>query len=213
LEDVEIRKLIASGGADAIRKSRDPMIRMAVAVDAAARKVEKDYGEKVAEVEKQAYAQIAKGIFAIQGTSTYPDATFTLRLAFGTVKGYEQADGKNIAPLTTLGGAFKHELDHSSRSPWQLPRSWHMAKSSLDLNTPYNFVSTADIIGGNSGSPVVNKDGELVGLIFDGNIESLTANYLYDDTYSRAVSVHSAGMLEAMNKIYGATELVNELGK
>ena len=213
LADVNVRKVIAAGGVDAIKKSRDPMIKLARAVDKAARAVEKQYQEKVAEVERQAYAQVAKAIFSIKGTGTYPDATFTLRLSFGTVKGYTNADGQAVAPLTTLSGAFDHESKHGAKYPWKLPASWHAAKAALDLKTPFNFVSTADIIGGNSGSPVVNRDGELVGLIFDGNIESLTANYMYEDKVSRAVSVHSAAMLEAMSKVYGATELVAELGK
>ncbi len=212
LDDVNIRKLIAKGGLNAIKSSRDPMIQAAVAIDKAARALEVQYQTKVDEVEKQAYAQVAKALFSIKGTSTYPDATFTLRLAYGTVKGYQSSGGKQVAAMTTLGGAFDHETAHGARDPWVLPPSWHAAKSSLDLSVPFNFVSTADIIGGNSGSPVLNQAGELVGLIFDGNIESLTANYLYDDVVSRAVSVHSAGMLEAMNKIYGATDLVKEIG-
>jgi hypothetical protein len=213
LDDVNVRKLLATGGMAEIKKSRDPMIRAALAVDKAARAIEKRYQEKVAEVERQAYAQVAKALFSIKGTSTYPDATFTLRLAYGSVKGYRTGDGRSIEAKTTIGGAFEHENAHGARYPWKLPASWHAAKGKLDLTTPFNFVSTADIIGGNSGSPVVNKDGELVGLIFDGNIESLTANYLYEDTVSRAVSVDSAGMLEALSKVYGATELVTELGK
>jgi hypothetical protein len=213
LDNVDVRKVIAAGGVAAIKNSRDPMIQMARVVDKAARAVEKQYQEKVAEVEKQAYAQIAKAIFSVKGTSTYPDATFTLRLAYGTVKGYQPPGSGKIDPLTTLGGAFDHEAKHGARYPWVLPASWHAAKSTMDLTKPFNFVSTADIIGGNSGSPVINQAGELVGLIFDGNIESLTANYLYDDQYSRAVSVHSAGMLEAMEKVYGAKALVDELGK
>ncbi len=213
LDNVDVRRVIVAGGLNAIKTSRDPMIRLALLVDKASRKIEKQYQEQVAEVEKQAYAQIAKAIFSIKGTNTYPDATFTLRLAFGTVKGYKSLDKGEVAPLTTLGGAFEHEAKHGAQYPWKLPASWHAAKASLDLKTPFNFASTADIIGGNSGSPVVNRDGELVGLIFDGNIESLTANYIYDDKVSRAVSVHSAGMLEAMNKIYGATGLVGELGR
>lgn len=213
VDNVKVRKLIASDGLAAIKASRDPMIRMALAVDKAARAIEKQYQEKVVEVEKQAYAQVAKGLFSIHGTDTYPDATFTLRLAYGTVKGYTPDGGAKVDPLTTLGGAFTHELKHGARYPWVLPETWQQAKGTMDLNVPFNFASTADIIGGNSGSPVLNKDGELVGLIFDGNIDSLTANYLYDDRVSRAVSVHSAGMLEAMKSVYHATELLNELGK
>lgn len=212
LFDVDVRRLIAKGGISAIRSSLDPFIVMARLVDKAARAARKEYEEKVASVETQAYTQIAKAIFATKGTSVYPDATFTLRLAYGTVKGYSVA-GRKVAPQTTIGGAFDHEAKHGSVFPWTLPASWHAAKAKLDLNVPFNFVSTNDIIGGNSGSPVVNRAGELVGLIFDGNIQSLTASYVYSDEVSRAVSVHSAGMLEILNKVYGASALVGELGK
>ncbi len=213
LENVNVRKVIAAGGLAEIKASKDPMIRMALAVDKAARAVEKQYQEKVAEEEKQAYAQIASGVFAMRGADTYPDATFTLRLAYGTVKGYSPDGGAKVEPFTTLGGAFAHEAKHGAIFPWVLPETWTRAKSTLSPSVSFNFVSTADIIGGNSGSPVLNKDGELVGLIFDGNIDSLTANYMYDDKVSRAISVDAAGMWEAMKVVYGATELLNEIGK
>ncbi len=212
LTSVSVRKLLVKGGKKAIDSSYDPLILLAKSVDAASRKIRKAYEDNVDELERQGYAQIAKAMFAVQGTSTYPDATFTLRLSFGEVKGYQE--GSNfISPITTIGGAFEHEAKHGKVEPWVLPQSWNKAKPQLDLSTPYNFASTADIIGGNSGSPVVNKEGELVGLIFDGNIHSLIADYFYSDKLNRSVSVHSSAMREAMSKIYGATALVSEIGK
>lgn len=212
LANPNVRRLIAKGGKSAIESSYDSMILLAKAVDAASRAIRKSYEDKVEEPERQGYAQIARALFAIYGTNTYPDATFTLRLSFGEVKGYDEA-GRHIPSLTTMGGAFAHEAAHGARDPWKLPESWQKAKASgaLKLETPFNFVSTADIIGGNSGSPVVNKAGELVGLIFDGNIHSLTADYAYDDVQSRAVAVHSSAMIEALRHIYTAGPLADEL--
>jgi len=163
-------------------------------------------------LERQAYARVMDATVALEGTGSYPDATFTLRLAFGTVKGYVE-NGQTMPPWTTLGGAFEHESTHSAKGDWQLPRSWLEAKAALDLSTPLNFVCTADIIGGNSGSPVMNRDAEFVGVIFDGNIQSLTADYFYSDTISRAIAVHSSGIREALRTIYDAPHLVDELGR
>ncbi len=209
LFDPKVRRLIAKGGLSAIKKSTDPMILLALDVDKASRAIRTKYEEQVEEAEAQAYGQVAQAHFAISGTSNYPDATFTLRLAFGEVKGYQE-NGKTIPAFTTLGGAYEHEKAHGGVDPWKLPDSWHLTKAKLDLKTPFNFVSTADIIGGNSGSPVVNKAGELVGLIFDGNIQSLPSNYIYTDTQARAVSVHSSAIREAVLKIYNADDLVKE---
>ena len=156
---------------------------------------------------------IAKAQFAERGDSTYPDATFTLRLAFGTVKGYE-VNGKKISPFTDIAGAFAHAKAHGDAYPYQLPESWSKARDAgkLKLDTPLNFVSTADIIGGNSGSPVVNRENEVVGLIFDGNIESLVLDFGYDDKVARAVSVDSRAIMEALKSVYKAEALVDELG-
>jgi hypothetical protein len=212
LVDVEVRRELAKGGEKAIKKSTDPMIRLAKALDAETRRIRKITEEQIEETERQAYARIAEVIFAARGTSTYPDATFTLRLSLGVVKGYEE-NGRKVAPWTTLGGAFRHAEAHGNKEPWQLPKSWHAARDRLDLETPFNFVCTADIIGGNSGSPVVNRAGEFVGIIFDGNIQSLTADYSYSETQSRAVSVHSSAIREALRKVYDAGRLADELGK
>lgn len=210
LSDVAARKKLAAGGLDAILASDDPMIRLAREVDADSRKLRKEYEAKVEGVERAAYAKVARVQFKLKGTSTYPDATFTLRLAYGQVKGYDDVDGA-IPAMTTIGGAFEYEASKGGKDPYQLPASWHRAKGALNLTTPFNFVSTNDIIGGNSGSPVVNTAGELVGLIFDGNAHSLDSDYRYTDTQSRAVSVHSAAMLELMKKVYGADHIVREL--
>lgn len=210
LGNVAVRKLLAEGGTKAVAESYDSMILLAKTVDAPSRAIRKAYEEQVEELERQGYAQISKALFVIKGTKIYPDATFTLRLSFGKVKGYSEA-GQSVPAFTTLGGAFEHEKKHGEVPPFQLPSSWHQKMAEMKLDTPFNFVSTADIIGGNSGSPTVNKAGELVGLIFDGNIHSLISDYFYEDKLNRAVSVDSRGMMEVLNKVYGAKELVSEL--
>src|SRR5213595_617623 len=146
----------------------------------------------------------------MDGDKVYPDATFTLRLAFGAVKGYSE-DGQPVPPFTTMDGLYKRSAEQGNKGPFELPKRWVEKKEKLDLKTPYNFVCTADIIGGNSGSPVVNKAGELVGLIFDGNIQSLVLDYVYTDEQARAVSVCSPAMIEALRKVYDAGALADEL--
>ena len=211
LSKVEFRKQLVAGGAEAVANSTDPLIQLARILDAETRRFIK-FNEEMAEVEKQAYAKIAEATFATQGTSTYPDATFSLRLAFGPVKGYEE-DGQSVEAWTNLGGAFAHELNHKGQTDYALPESWAVAKDKLNMSTPLNFVCTADIIGGNSGSPVVNQKLELVGLIFDGNIQSLTADFVYTEKQSRAVSVHSSAIRESLRYIYGAEHIADQLGK
>ena len=211
LEDVEARKKIAQGGQAAIEASTDPMICLARLMEPEARELRKIQDE-LGELERQAYSQITTATYAAKGTDTYPDATFTLRLAFGPVKGYVER-GQPISPWTTIGGAFEHEKQHGGKSPWKLPPRWHARREQLDLTTPFNFVCTADIIGGNSGSPVINRDAQLVGVIFDGNIQSLASRYFYSDDVARAVSVHSSALLEALRKIYDAQRLADELGR
>lgn len=211
LADVAERKRLAEGGKAAIDASDDTMIQLAKLVDPPARKLRAQYEQQYDEPMKQAYAKLADLRFKALGTNTYPDATFTLRLAFGTIKGVEQPGGETIPPWTTIGGAYEHAKAHGEMPPFQLPKNWIEKKDQLDLNTPFNFISTADIIGGNSGSPVVNRAGELVGIIFDGNIESLVLDFAYTDARARAVSVHAAGIVEALKKVYDAQELVGEL--
>jgi hypothetical protein len=212
LADVPVRRKLAAGGSAAIEASDDPMIKLALAVDADARAVRKTHEDQVEGVERTSYALIAKALFDEKGAAVYPDATFTLRLAFGTVKGYELA-GREIPPFTTIGGAFGHAKAHGDKPPYELPKSWFIARDSgrLKLETHLNFISTADIIGGNSGSPVVNRDNEIVGLIFDGNIQSLILDFGYDDKTARAVSVDSRAIIEALRSIYQADRLVAEL--
>jgi hypothetical protein len=210
VDNVSFRKKLSDGGQKAIEECDDPLIQLAILLDADDRKYRK-IGEEISEIERQAYAQIAEALFATRGTTTYPDATFTLRLAFGIVKGYEE-NGKTVPAWTTIGGAYEHEKVHKGKPPWKMPASWVTNKNKLNMNTPFNFVSTADIIGGNSGSPVVNKNLELVGLIFDGNIQSLTGDYAYTDKQSRATSVHSSVIREALEKVYKADRIVQELG-
>jgi len=210
IDEIPFRQLLVEGGIKAVQASDDPMLKLARLVEPEYRRIRLQ-NDKLDERERQAYAKITSATNTIQGTGGYPDATFTLRLAYGVVKGYEQ-DGETISPGTTFAGAFEHALEHTGQDDFDLPKSWMDAKTTIDLHTQLNFVSTADIIGGNSGSPVVNRRGELVGLIFDGNIQSLTSDYLYSDVQGRAVSVSAVGIREALLKIYGATDLVNQLG-
>jgi hypothetical protein len=212
LADVSLRKELAEKSAPEIALYNDPLIKVVLAVDEDARALRKRYEDEIEGVHTAQYARIAKAIFAEKGDSVYPDATFTLRLAFGTVRGYE-VDGKSVAPFTTIGGAFAHALAHGHKPPYALPRSWTKARDEgrLRLETPLNFVSTADIIGGNSGSPVVNRANEVVGLIFDGNIQSLVLDFVYDDRLARAISVDSRAIAHALRHIYDARVLAEEL--
>jgi hypothetical protein len=210
LKEVAFRKELAKGGRAAIDASNDPMILLARLIDPPSRELRKTYDEKVDEPMKQAYAKIANVAFAVNGTDTYPDATFTLRLAFGQVKGYKQ-NGKDIPAWTTIGGTFQHADAHGSKPPFKLPDTWLNPPKPLDMSTPFNFVSTADIIGGNSGSPCINKAGEYCGIIFDGNIQSLVLDFTYTDEQARAVSVHSSAILEGLRKVYQADSLVDEI--
>jgi hypothetical protein len=210
LEDVAVRKQLYEGGKAAIDASTDPLIVALKAIEPDARAARKEFDDKVDSVVRRDGATIAKARFAQSGFTQPPDATFTLRLSYGEVKGYQES-GKAIPFATTLGGAYQHAEEHGNQPPYSLPESWLKAKPQLDLKTPFNFVSTADIIGGNSGSPTVNTKGEVVGIIFDGNIESLPWNFAYSDVQGRAVSVDSRGIQEALRKIYGATALADEL--
>jgi hypothetical protein len=209
LKDVAVRKKLYEGGTEALKDFSDPMIELARAIDPTARAARKEVEEQD-EVQQQAYAQISKARFALEGASDYPDATFTLRLAFGTVEGYEEG-GHAVPPYTDFGGLYQRAAEHDNKPPFDLPPDWIASKDKLDLNTPFDFVCTADIIGGNSGSPVVNKAGEFVGIIFDGNIQSLVLDYVYTDKQARAVSVDSRAIIEALSKVYHAGALVDEL--
>lgn len=211
LKDPTIRKQLYLGGSSAVSAAHDPMIELARIVDAPARAARKVF-EAQEETKQQAYGEIAKARFALEGTSNYPDATFTLRLSFGRVLGYEE-DGKQIPALTDFAGLYQRSMEHNNEPPFDLPQRWTDKKSALNLETKYDFVSDADIIGGNSGSPVVNKANEFVGIIFDGNIQSLVLDCIFTDKQARAVSVSSAAITEALRKVYDAGALADELGK
>lgn len=210
LDDVAVRKQLYEGAKAAIDASTDPLIVLLRSIDPEARAARKEFEDKVESVVRRDGGAIAKARFAQSGFTQPPDATFTLRLSYGVVKGYEE-NGKAIPFATNLGGAYEHATEHGSQPPYSLPESWIKTKDKLNLTTSLNFVSTADIIGGNSGSPTVNKKGEVVGIIFDGNIQSLPWNFAYSEKQGRAVSVDSRGIEEALRKIYGATALADEL--
>jgi hypothetical protein len=210
LKDPEYRKELAKGGFEAIDASNDPMILVAREIDAKAREVRKRYETEVAAVERANYSKIARALFETEGNKIYPDATFTLRLSYGAVEGYME-NGKKVPPFTTLGGLYARSDQYKHEFPYNLPPRWVEKKSALNLNTPFNFVSTNDIIGGNSGSPTINQNGELVGLIFDGNIQSLVGDFMYDGSVNRAISVDSRGMLEVLKKVFNANDIVAEL--
>jgi hypothetical protein len=210
LEDVAVRKQLYEGGEAAVEASTDPLIVAMRGIDQDARDARKEFEDKVDSIVRRDGTEIAKARFAQSGFSQPPDATFTLRLSYGVVKGYQDS-GKAIPFDTNMGGAFEHAAAHDGKPPYALPESWNKSKSKIDLKTPLNFVSTADIIGGNSGSPTVNKKGEVVGIIFDGNIQSLSWNFAFNEVQARAVSVDSRGIQEALRKIYGATALADEL--
>jgi hypothetical protein len=210
LADPAERKKLSDGGTAAVESSDDAMIRLARLIDDEARNLRKRYEDEVEEPERQAFAKIAEGRFKVYGRGIAPDATFTLRLAFGVVKGYE-VDGEKLPYATTFGSAFARAEKQGNRPPFELPKRWRDGKDKLDPETPFNFVSTADTIGGNSGSPVLNRAGELVGLNFDRNRHGLVRNFVYTDEQARHIAVHSRAVLEALRRLYDAGPLVKEL--
>src|SRR5688572_29931230 len=210
LGDAAVRKALLAGGKAAIDASNDSMIQVVKLIDARARELRTKYDNEVLAVERDSYSKIAQAVFATQGDAAYPDGTFTLRLSFGQVKGYME-NGKQVTPFTEIRGLYIRGDEHKHKPPYKIVDSWMKARATLDPTTPYNFVSTNDIVGGNSGSPVINVKGELVGLIFDGNIQSLPGYFVYDAAVNRAVSVDSRGMLEALQKVYNANWIADEL--
>jgi len=210
LGEAGVRQALFSGGAAAIAASADPFIALARLVDRRSRELRTKYDNEVLAVERESYAQIAQAVFATQGDSAYPDATFTLRLSYGQVKGYQDA-GKAVSPFTEIRGLYVRGDEHRQQPPYKITDSWMKARAAVKPTTPFNFVSTNDIVGGNSGSPVINAAGELVGLIFDGNIQSLPGYFVYDAAVNRAVSVDARGMLEALKVVYKANAIVREL--
>ena len=210
LGDPAVRKALIEGGQSAVDASTDSMIVLARKVDPLGREMTKWQENNVQSVVSRAGEQLGKARFLAYGKSMYPDATFTLRLSYGSVKGYPM-NGTVAPPKTTIYGLYDRATSFGFNGPWALPSRYMENRDKLNLATPLNFVTTDDIIGGNSGSPVINREGELVGLIFDGNIESLTGDYVYNEETNRAVAVHPGAMIEALRKLYGAGQLADEL--
>jgi len=208
LDDPKVREDLYKGGQTAITASDDPMIRFAAFINDDLLAVRKGYEAKVDAPTRVAAEKIAKARFAIYGTKVDPDATFTLRLTYGTVKGFDDAEGKFVPPYTTIGGLFERA---TGAPPYDLPESWLKAKSSLNLATPMNLSTTNDTTGGNSGSPMIDKDANIVGLLFDGNIFSLGGDYGYDAATNRSVEVDSRALLEGMRKVYHLDRVVDEI--
>lgn len=207
LTKVGERRRLWEGGATAIAESTDPLIRLARAVDREARVARALWEKEVEGPEDKHGERIASAVFRAYGTARYPDATGTLRLSYGVMKGYS-VNGKSVPPFTTFRGAFDR---HTGKDPFDLPRSWLAARDRLGLETPFNFVSTHDIHGGNSGSPVINTAGEIVGLVFDRNLQGLGSAFLYDDVVNRCVSVHSEAIMHALANVYRAERVRQEL--
>ncbi len=208
LLDPAVRKALYEGGEKAVAASADPMVALAKLADPDARAIRKAFEDEVESVVQKNQERIAEARFSAIGRSTYPDATFTLRLSYGQVKGWRRADGVYVEPFTTIGGVYERA---TGRDPFKLPDGWTAAKGKLNLQTRFDFVTTNDIIGGNSGSPVFDRNLQIVGLIFDGNIESLGGDYGFDEAVNRAVAVHSEALIEALSKVYGAQRIVEEL--
>jgi hypothetical protein len=208
LADPAVRKQLWDGGQAAIDASRDPMIRIAKLVDSDARAVRKQYEDEVEAVLDAASQKISSARFAALGTSVYPDATFTLRLNFGTVQGWNE-NGKSVEPFTRLASAYERS---TGNDPFRLPERWMKMRDQLDMQTPFNLSTNNDIVGGNSGSPLLNAKGEIVGLIFDGNIHSISGSYWFDTEKNRSIAVHPAIMRTALTQVYAAKSLISELG-
>ncbi len=213
LKDVSVRKKLMDGGLEAIYQCQDPMIKLALLVDPVARGLRAKYEKEVDALETRNGARIAQAMFKLEGTSIPPDATGTLRLSYGVVKGYVEK-GKKVPYETTFAGLYEKSQKAGNKNPYELPESFLKKKPAVNLASPVDFVSTCDSIGGNSGSPLVNRKGEFVGVLFDGNIQSLPTRFVYEDRISRSVMVHGQGIIEALTKIYDAKPLVDEiLGK
>jgi hypothetical protein len=210
LADPAFRKNLIDGGEAAVAASTDPMILLARKLDPMRREMIKWEQDNVESVEQEAGEKIGKARFAVYGKSTYPDATFTLRLSYGQVKGYPM--NGTIAPYkTTLYGLYDRANSFDFKPPFNLPARYAEGVGKLNLATPVDFVTTNDVVGGNSGSPLFNRDGEIVGLLFDGNIESLLGDFVYDGETNRTIAVHTAVMTEVLGKLYGAQSLLDEL--
>jgi hypothetical protein len=207
IDDADVRRQLWEGGSKAVDASQDPMIELARAVDPDARAIRKRFEDTVEAPIAAAAERIADARFKVYGTNVYPDATFTLRLNYGTVQGWVEY-GAPVPPFTQLGGAFERA---TGASPFKIPDSWMKVKQQLDMRTPFCISTSNDIVGGNSGSPLIDADGRIVGLMFDGNIHSIAGRYRFDAANNRAIAVHPAIIREALEKEYGATSLLKEL--
>jgi len=213
LQDPSIRRQLLEGGKKAVDASQDPMLLLARKLDPMSRKLRKQMEDEVASVISEHSARIAKARFRVYGKSVYPDATFTLRLTYGAVEGYP-ANGTIMQPFTTFAGLFDRAWSQGPEAcngAWALPQRWLDRWKKLDLSTPLNFVHTVDTIGGNSGSPVVNKAGEFTGILHDGNIEGLSGNYYFEPQVNRSISLDARAIVESLGKIYDADYLVKEI--
>ncbi len=207
LDDPKVRKALWEGGSTAVKASEDPLIKLMLSIDPDSRALREKYETEVEAPEIRGAEMIADARFKVFGTEIYPDATFTLRVTYGSVKGWEEK-GKIIDPFTRTSRLFERT---TGERPFMLPATWIDAREALNPDTPFNFSATTDITGGNSGSPMVAADGTLVGLAFDGNIHSIAGGYWFDETLNRTVGVNTAIMLEALDTVYGADHLLDEL--
>jgi hypothetical protein len=209
LDDPAVRKQLWEGGKAAVDASQDPMITLARALDAGSRAIRKQFEDEIEAPISAASERIAAERFKAYGTAVYPDATFTLRLNYGTVQGWEE-NGVQVEPFTYLERAFERS---TGVSPFKIPDSWMKVKSQLDMRTPFCISTTSDIVGGNSGSPLIDAQGRIVGLMFDGNIHSISGDYWFDAAKNRAIAVHPAIIREALDKVYGAAALLQEMSQ
>ena len=209
LKDVAFRMQLFEGGLEAVRASRDPMIELAWKVDPVSRILRKIFDEAT-ELKRQGYAKLFEAIRELDDTTGYPNATFTLRVSFGTVKGYQEV-GIKIPFATRVAGLYRRAEEHKNLNPWELPERWLARKDKLDPEMPFNFVTTHDITGGNSGSPVISRQGEIIGIIFDSNIQGLGNEFAYSDQQARAVSVSAQAVMQALHEVYDAEALADEL--
>ena len=218
LQDIAARKALYQGGWEAITKSDDPLITMLRDIDPQTRELKKRYDDQVDAVVRREAGHIAQARFKTEGLTVYPDATFTLRLSYGSMQGYTEDGRGSIVPkgtkipfFTIMGGAFEREQKMGGKTPYELPPTWHAKRSAINLDTPMNFTSTADSIGGSSGSPIVNQKGEIIGINFDRNMQGLGRNFYYSEVGMRHIAVDTRGITEALRSVYNTTALVDEL--
>lgn len=212
LGDVEVRRALLEGGAEAVDASDDPMILLAKLVDERARNARRRWESEVEEPLRQAYAKIASARFRTAKSDLYPDATFSPRLGFGTVRGYVDEEGVTQPWSTTIAGLYDRAAARANAEPYDLPERWLARKGRVALATPFNFVAAIDTVGGSSGSPLVDRSGSMVGLVFDGNLPTLGFSFAYQERDGRTIAVHTRGIVEILRAVYGATGLVRELG-